>query len=62
MVWIPLKNGDGQVLKNIKLKAPKGGIVYIDDMEMVLDKPKEYMVIELVLIDINYVYQMDHIQ
>ena len=62
MVWIPLKNGDGQVLKNIKLKAPKGGIVYIDDMEMVLDKPKEYMVIELVLIDINYFYQMDHIQ
>ena len=45
MVWIPLKNGDGQVLKNIKLLAPKGGIVYIDDKEVILDNPKEYMVI-----------------
>ena len=45
MVWIPLKNGDGQVLKNIKLKAPKGGIVYIDDKEIKLDKPEEYTVI-----------------
>ena len=53
MVWIPLKNGDGQVLKNIKLKAPEGGIVYIDDIEMVLNKPKEYTVIGSKRIGIN---------
>ena len=48
-----MKNGDGQVLKNIKLKAPKGGIVYIDDKEIVLDKPKEYIVIGSKRIGIN---------
>lgn len=45
MVWIPLKNGDGQVLKNIKLKAPEGGIVYIDENEVHLKNSKEYTVI-----------------
>ena len=27
MVWVPLKNGSGQVVKDIKLKAPAGAEV-----------------------------------
>ena len=44
MVWIPLKNSDGQVLKGIKLKAPKGSVVY-DNEEIILSESKEYTVI-----------------
>jgi len=28
MVWIPLSNSSGQVVKGVKVKAPEGGIVY----------------------------------
>ena len=46
MVWIPLSNSSGQVVKGITVKAPIGGIVYKNgsDIEIKLEKPKTFTV------------------
>ena len=40
MGWVPLKNGSGQVVKDIKLKAPAGATVKKGNDKITLQKSK----------------------
>ena len=42
MVWVPLKNGSGQVVKDIKLKAPAGAEVNKGNDKITLQKDKTF--------------------
>mgnify|MGYP001179785992 FL=1 len=44
MVWVPLKNGSGQVVKDIKLKAPAGAEVNKGNDKITLQKDKTFTV------------------
>ena len=44
MVWVPLKNGSGQVVKDIKLKAPAGATVKKGNDKITLQKSKTFTV------------------
>jgi hypothetical protein len=55
MVWIPLSNGSGQVVKGITVKAFRGSIVYKNgsDIEIKLEHPKTFTVIGSKRLGIN---------
>lgn len=53
MVWIPLKNGSGQVVTGIKLKAPKGAVIHKGTDKVVLDESKVFTVLNNTRLGIN---------
>lgn len=53
MVYVPLVSSGGQVLKDIKLKAPKGSFVFDGDNKIEHDKPTSYTVLRNQRIGIN---------
>lgn len=53
MVYVPLVSSGGQVLKDIKLKAPKGSFVYDGNDKIEHDKPTSYTVTHNQRIGIN---------
>ena len=53
MVYVPLVSSGGQVIKDIKLKAPKGSFVYDGNDKVEHDKPTSYTVLRNERIGIN---------
>jgi hypothetical protein len=53
MVYVPLISSGGQVLKDIKLKAPKGSFVYDGEEKVEHEKPTSYTVLHNHRIGIN---------
>jgi hypothetical protein len=53
MVYVPLVSSGGQVIKDIKLKAPKGSFVYDGNDKIEHDKPTSYTVLRNQRIGIN---------
>ena len=53
MVYVPLTSSGGQVLKDIKLKAPKGSFVYDGDEKIEHEKDTKYTVLHNKRIGVN---------